>query len=61
MSAGAVVVAAGTGARFGGEPKQFRLLAGAPVLAWSCHALARHPAIVELVAVVPDAVAADPP
>ncbi len=33
---GAVVVAAGTGSRFGGEvPKQFRLLQGRPVVDWS--------------------------
>jgi 2-C-methyl-D-erythritol 4-phosphate cytidylyltransferase/2-C-methyl-D-erythritol 2,4-cyclodiphosphate synthase len=38
--AGAVVVAAGSGSRAGGaEPKQFQMLGGRPVLAWSVSAL----------------------
>jgi 2-C-methyl-D-erythritol 4-phosphate cytidylyltransferase / 2-C-methyl-D-erythritol 2,4-cyclodiphosphate synthase len=38
--AGAVVVAAGSGSRAGGaEPKQFQMLGGRPVLAWSIGAL----------------------
>lgn len=61
MSSGAVVVAAGSGRRLGGEPKQFRKLGAAPLLAWSCHALSTHPGISELVVVVPTSVAAAPP
>jgi len=36
MNAAIIIVAAGSGSRLGGEiPKQFRLLGGRPVLAWS--------------------------
>ncbi len=39
----ALVVAAGRGARFGGElPKQYAALGGKPVLRWSLEAFARH-------------------
>jgi 2-C-methyl-D-erythritol 4-phosphate cytidylyltransferase/2-C-methyl-D-erythritol 2,4-cyclodiphosphate synthase len=42
----ALIVAAGSGSRMGGDiPKQFRLLAGKPVLRWAVEALIRHPAI----------------
>ncbi len=42
----ALVVAAGRGARFGGDvPKQWRLLAGRPILRHSLALLAGHPAI----------------
>ena len=61
MSAAAVIVAAGSGRRIGGEPKQFRMLGPAPLLAWSCHALARNEGMSELVVVVPPGVAVDPP
>ena len=61
MSAGAVVVAAGSGRRLGGVPKQFRKLGTVPLLAWSCHALSRHSDISELVVVVPADIAAAPP
>ena len=61
MSAAAVIVAGGSGARFGGEPKQFRLLGRAPLLAWSCSTFSRHPRISELVAVVPAGMAESPP
>jgi 2-C-methyl-D-erythritol 4-phosphate cytidylyltransferase len=38
-----IIVAAGRGARFGGEePKQYRLLAGRPLLVWSLDSFARH-------------------
>ncbi len=33
-----VVVAAGAGSRFGGPPKQFRTVAGRPMVAWSIDA-----------------------
>ncbi len=61
MSAGAIIVAAGSGRRLGGEHKQFRALGPAPLLAWSCHALSRHPDISELVVVVPAQFAVAPP
>jgi 2-C-methyl-D-erythritol 4-phosphate cytidylyltransferase/2-C-methyl-D-erythritol 2,4-cyclodiphosphate synthase len=42
----ALVVAAGTGERFGGDlPKQYRTLAGRPVLRHAVERLAAHPAI----------------
>lgn len=57
----AVLVAGGSGRRIGGVPKQFREIGGRPVLAWSCARFSGHPAIAELVVVVPAEVAADPP
>ena len=45
MTISAIIVAAGSGQRLGGTPKQFRLLGGKPVLRWSVEALARHPAV----------------
>ncbi|MBA14974.1 MAG: bifunctional 2-C-methyl-D-erythritol 4-phosphate cytidylyltransferase/2-C-methyl-D-erythritol 2,4-cyclodiphosphate synthase [Sphingomonas sp.] len=41
----AIIVAAGTGSRMGGDPKQYRLLAGKPVVAHSYAALSGHPDI----------------
>jgi 2-C-methyl-D-erythritol 4-phosphate cytidylyltransferase/2-C-methyl-D-erythritol 2,4-cyclodiphosphate synthase len=41
----ALIVAAGSGSRIGGVPKQFRSLGGTPVLRWAVDALARHPAV----------------
>lgn len=52
MKAAAVIVAAGTGARFGGPvPKQFLLLCGKPVLRWSLELFDRAGAIERIVAV----------
>ena len=46
MSVTALIVAAGSGSRMGGEiPKQFRQLAGKAVLAHTVDSLASHPAI----------------
>jgi 2-C-methyl-D-erythritol 4-phosphate cytidylyltransferase/2-C-methyl-D-erythritol 2,4-cyclodiphosphate synthase len=46
MTTTALIVAAGSGSRMGGGiPKQFRVLAGKPVLRWAVEALIRHPAI----------------
>ncbi|MFQ5530457.1 MAG: 2-C-methyl-D-erythritol 4-phosphate cytidylyltransferase [Gemmatimonadota bacterium] len=61
MTVAAVVVAAGSGERLGGRPKQFRPLGDRPLLAWSCALLATHPEVRRLVVVLPAEVAADPP
>ena len=46
MTTTALIVAAGSGSRMGGDiPKQFRRLAGKPVLRWAVESLIRHPAI----------------
>ena len=58
---GVVVVAAGRGRRVGGEPKQFRLLAGRPVVAHALEPFQRHPAVGEVMLVVPSDVVAVPP
>ena len=43
MRIAAIIVAAGTGSRFGGAlPKQFAAIAGKPVIRWAAEALARH-------------------
>ena len=49
----AVIVAAGRGERLGGEPKQWRPLAGARVVDHAVAAFAGHPGIDDVVAVVP--------
>jgi 2-C-methyl-D-erythritol 4-phosphate cytidylyltransferase/2-C-methyl-D-erythritol 2,4-cyclodiphosphate synthase len=42
----ALIVAAGSGSRLGGDvPKQFRLLGGKPVLRWAVESMIRHPAL----------------
>ncbi|MEX0367809.1 MAG: 2-C-methyl-D-erythritol 4-phosphate cytidylyltransferase [Ruegeria sp.] len=49
----AVIVAAGRGTRAGGDvPKQWRVLAGQPVVAWTLDAFATHPDIDQLVLVI---------
>ena len=46
MTTTALIVAAGSGSRMGGDlPKQFRLLGGKPVLRWAVESLIRHPAV----------------
>src|SRR4051812_26198582 len=46
MSGTALIVAAGKGERLGGgTPKQYRSLAGKPVLRWAVEPFLRHPAI----------------
>ncbi len=46
MSTIALIVAAGRGQRFGGAlPKQYQLLAGRPILAWTLAAFDRHPQV----------------
>lgn len=64
MSAAAVVAAAGEGVRFGAEDgprKQFRTLAGRPVVERACAALRADPGVASLVLVLPADVAASPP
>jgi 2-C-methyl-D-erythritol 4-phosphate cytidylyltransferase/2-C-methyl-D-erythritol 2,4-cyclodiphosphate synthase len=46
MSVTALIVAAGKGERLGGDiPKQFRAIAGKPVLRWAAEAMIGHPAV----------------
>ncbi len=51
-----VIVAGGSGTRFGGElPKQFTLLAGHPVLAWTVSAFEETDAVDYVIIVAPEA------
>ncbi|MCA8883194.1 MAG: bifunctional 2-C-methyl-D-erythritol 4-phosphate cytidylyltransferase/2-C-methyl-D-erythritol 2,4-cyclodiphosphate synthase [Rhodobacteraceae bacterium] len=53
MKAAALIVAAGRGTRAGGGlPKQYRLLAGQPVLTHTLAALAQDPAVTALIVVI---------
>jgi 2-C-methyl-D-erythritol 4-phosphate cytidylyltransferase / 2-C-methyl-D-erythritol 2,4-cyclodiphosphate synthase len=46
MKVGAVVVAAGTGSRAGGEkPKQYQMIGGRPVVWWALKSFCDHPAV----------------
>lgn len=46
MTLTALIVAAGKGERAGGDmPKQYRMLAGKPVLRWAVESMLRHPAV----------------
>lgn len=46
MALTALIVAAGRGTRVGGDvPKQFRTIAGKPVLRWAVEAMQRHPSV----------------
>jgi 2-C-methyl-D-erythritol 4-phosphate cytidylyltransferase len=49
----AIVVAAGSGKRFG-QRKQFVYLRGKPVLEWTLEAFERHPEVASIVLVLPD-------
>ncbi len=53
MNIFAVIVAAGSGERFGGRPKQLAPLCGSPMLAWSIKRLGDRRNITGLVCVVP--------
>lgn len=58
--AAGIVVAAGSGSRLGGQvPKQFRLLAGKPVLLWSVEAMLRCKKLAEVVVVAPATLVAE--
>lgn len=48
---GAIIVAAGTGSRIGGPPKQFREFGGQKLIWWSARALSEHPRIKRVVVV----------
>lgn len=52
MSVAAVLVAAGSGTRFGDQGKVFAPLGGRPVLAWSIELFRTHPDVVEIVVVL---------
>jgi 2-C-methyl-D-erythritol 4-phosphate cytidylyltransferase len=59
---GVVLVAAGQGTRLGGDtPKQYRPLAGVPVLLHALRPFAAHPDVRQVVVVLPPADAATPP
>ena len=62
MRSGCVIVAAGSGERFGGrEAKQFHTLGGVPILEWSRRAFDASPLIDEVVVVLPPELANAPP
>ena len=58
---GVVIVAGGSGARTGGELKQFRWVAGKPALLHSVQAFMARDDVAIVVVVLPRAYAADPP
>ncbi len=59
---GVIIVAAGTGSRVGGpELKQFRWVAGRPMLLHSVQAFLMRPDVCAVVCVLPDQYVADPP
>lgn len=59
---GVVLVAAGAGLRAGpGEPKQFRPILGVPMLLRSLRPFTSHPAVTQVVVVLPPAHARQPP
>ncbi len=60
--AGAIIVAAGRGERAGGDlPKQYRPIAGVPMLLRAIRPFAAHPRIGPIVVALPPADAASPP
>jgi 2-C-methyl-D-erythritol 4-phosphate cytidylyltransferase len=60
---GVVVVAAGSGSRFGveGPAKQYRPLLGVPILEWAIRPFLDHPAVIRTVVVLPPDDASRPP
>jgi 2-C-methyl-D-erythritol 4-phosphate cytidylyltransferase len=59
---GAIVVAAGSGVRFGSEtPKQFHPLAGVPIVLRALRPFTSHPDVAQVVLVLPPEHAASPP
>jgi len=62
MRTGCVIVAAGSGARFGGrEAKQFHALGGVRILEWSWRAMHASPLVDEVVVVLPPELVESPP
>jgi 2-C-methyl-D-erythritol 4-phosphate cytidylyltransferase len=58
----AIVVAAGQGVRFGGQtPKQFRLIAGVPMVLRALQPFSSHPDVTQVILVLPPEHAARPP
>jgi 2-C-methyl-D-erythritol 4-phosphate cytidylyltransferase len=58
---GVILAAAGRGERIGGSPKQFREIAGVPMLLRSLRPFAGHPEVAHVAIVLPVATAATPP
>ncbi len=58
---GAIVVAAGQGTRIGGVPKQYRPLAGVPIVLRALRPFTAHREVAHVVLVLPPADAAQPP
>src|SRR5687768_7070663 len=53
MTNAAIIVAAGRGIRTGaGLPKQYRILAGRPLVAWSLEPFLAHPGVTHVVPVI---------
>ncbi|MEZ4411875.1 MAG: 2-C-methyl-D-erythritol 4-phosphate cytidylyltransferase [Gemmatimonadales bacterium] len=61
LDVGVIVVAAGRGTRLGGTPKQFRELAGVPVLLRAIRPFASHPNVTHMVVALPPDAVANPP
>jgi 2-C-methyl-D-erythritol 4-phosphate cytidylyltransferase len=59
---GAIVVAAGSGVRFGSEtPKQFHLVGGVPIVVRAVRPFLEHPDVAQVVLVLPPQDVANPP
>jgi 2-C-methyl-D-erythritol 4-phosphate cytidylyltransferase len=58
---GAIIVAAGQGSRIGGVPKQYRPLAGVPIVLRALRPFTAHREVAHVVLVLPAADAAQPP
>jgi 2-C-methyl-D-erythritol 4-phosphate cytidylyltransferase len=58
---GVLLAAAGSGERVGGEPKQFRLVGGVPMLLRAIRPFAQHPRVRQLIVALPAATADAPP
>jgi 2-C-methyl-D-erythritol 4-phosphate cytidylyltransferase len=58
---GVLIPAAGRGERLGGEPKQFRPIAGVPMLLRALRPFAGHPMVHQIVVALPPDIAVAPP
>lgn len=61
LDVGVILPAAGKGERMGGEPKQFRPIAGVPLLLRALRPFAQHPAVRQIVVALPADVVMEPP